>query len=618
MERQLNTLVGRLSLSANRGKVSGAAADGTVVSNGPVRALEFKSAELELSAKLRTLDALWHHDALRSLLLLGLAPQLSSLRTPRDLSALAEQLETDPVQALCSLRGGWMLFLVNHHRQEGLLATSRAGIRSPCFAALPDRILFGMSALDVARADPRLGALNSQALFDYLHWHFIPAPDTIFAGVERLRPGEFLHFGTKPPTRSYYWQASYGGSSRIFDFGANRDTFRKLLENGVRTETSAGRTGAFLSGGTDSSTIAGVLGHIAGAPIHTYSIGFDVDGFDEMAYARIAATHFGTIHHEHYLTPAEVLAAIPRVAVSYDQPFGNSSALPAFHCATLAQQDGMQRLLGGDGGDEIFGGNTRYAKQKIFELYWRAPSMLRTASESALLATSWTARAPLIRKARSYVEQARVPIPARLHTYNLITRIGAENIFEPAFLRSIDTQAAAQQEVAWYEQCTADDFVNRMLHLDWKYTLADNDLPKVVGTCDLAGIGVGFPMLNEDLVDFANNLPATQKVKGLQLRPFFKTALADFLPAAIIAKKKHGFGLPFGPWLVKHDYLHALASGALNTLASRGIVRPSFIRELLNERIREHAVYYGELVFVMLMLEQWLEAYQPSYRFESG
>ena len=127
--------------------------------------------------------------------------------------------------------------------------------------------------------------------------------------------------------------------------------------------------GCFLSGGTDSSTVAGTLKQVTGSAA-TFSIGFDAAGYDEMDYARIAAKHFGTDHHEHYVTPAELVSAIPKVAAHYDQPFGNSSAVPAYICATVARDHGVRKLLAGDGGDELFGGNTRYAKQKIFEAWW--------------------------------------------------------------------------------------------------------------------------------------------------------------------------------------------------------------------------------------------------------
>src|SRR5262249_16699723 len=135
--------------------------------------------------------------------------------------------------------------------------------------------------------------------------------------------------------------------------------------------------GTFLSGGTDSSTVAGMLGEVTGQPARTYSIGFDAQGYDEMAYARIAARHFNTRHNEYYVTSDDVVSAIPQIAAVHDQPFGNASAVPTFYCAKLARDDGVDVLLGGDGGDELFGGNDRYATQYLYSLYSDLPSGLR-------------------------------------------------------------------------------------------------------------------------------------------------------------------------------------------------------------------------------------------------
>ncbi len=139
--------------------------------------------------------------------------------------------------------------------------------------------------------------------------------------------------------------------------------------------------------------------------------------------------------------------------------------------------------------------------------------------------------------------------------------------------------------------------------------LAEGDLPKVRGTCGLAGLDVAFPMLDQGLLDFSLRLPAAYKLKGLKLRWFFKEALRGFLPDEILAKKKQGFGLPFGVWLTRNAALMDTARDALDTLAPRGIVRPDFLRTLLRERLPEHPGYYGEMVWILMMLEQWVRTH---------
>jgi asparagine synthase (glutamine-hydrolysing) len=144
--------------------------------------------------------------------------------------------------------------------------------------------------------------------------------------------------------------------------------------------------------------------------------------------------------------------------------------------------------------------------------------------------------------------------------------------------------------------------------------LAENDLPKVCGTAQLAGLTVGFPMLDARLVDFSLRLPTSYKLRVLRLRWFFKEALRGFLPDDIISKKKHGFGLPFGVWMTRNPALNTLAVDSLRSLGSRNIVRPAFIQDLLDNKLGSHPGYYGEMVWILMMLEQWLRVHSPDYR----
>ena len=199
-----------------------------------------------------------------------------------------------------------------------------------------------------------------------------------------------------------------------------------------------------------------------------------------------------------------------------------------------------------------------------------------------LLSTSLAGSLPVIRKASSYVEQASVPMPDRLQMYNLITRLGIEKTLTKGFLEQVDISSPLQhQRNVWAGAQTANN-TNRELSFDWRYTLAESDLPKVCGTTRLAGLEVGFPMLDDDLLAFSLRLPVDYKLKGLKLRWFFKEALRGFLPDEIITKKKQGFGLPFGVWATRNDALLKLASESVRSLVDRGILRADFVDYLLD------------------------------------
>lgn len=455
--------------------------------------------------------------------------------------------------------------------------------------------------------------LDPQALFDYLFFHAIPSPRTVFKGVQRVPPAHLAELVDGQVRLTRTWTPSFEPEPAP-DFDRLRDEFRGALQAAVAKRLDGGKAACFLSGGTDSSTVAGMIGLAAGRPAATFSIGFEAEGYDEMAYARIAARHFGTEHHEYYVTPDDLVRSIPAVAAHHDQPFGNSSALPAYYCALKAKEAGVTRLLAGDGGDELFGGNSRYAKQRIFGWYGLLPGPLRSGLMEPFFGLGAVGRTPLLKKGSSYIEQARVPMPDRLQMYNLLRRLGMAEVLEPGFLARVDTEGPARQQREVYAQAQARHEIDRMLAFDWRYTLAESDLPKVRGAAELAGIEVGFPMLDEALLALSLRLPPSYKLKGLKLRWFFKEALRGFLPEEILAKKKQGFGLPFGVWATRHAALGALAADSLQSVATRGIVRPAFVKSLLTELLPAHPGYYGEMVWILMMLEQWLRAHRPDFR----
>lgn len=547
----------------------------------------------------------------RSTLLLRGQPRDGASGQPLDAAALLARHRRHGEDLARGLHGRYAIAVLDGERPAVHLYNDRMAVEGWAWAAEGRRLRCAPRADTIADgADP-----DPQALFTYLSNHVIPSPDTVFRGVKRLPPASRLVFDASGARVAAHWQPVFTEPAQA-DFASLRDEFRSLVKAAVAREASrlGGTIGCFLSGGTDSSTVSGMWRQLAGEPVRAYSIGFDADGYDEMGYARIAAKHFGLDHREHYLTPDEVATGMPAVAASYDQPFGNSSAVAAYHCARVAHEQGCSALLAGDGGDELFGGNARYAKQSIFGWYEQVPSPLRSLLLQPLLDNGAAARVPLVKKASSYVQQARVPMPDRLHMYNLLRRLGLAEVLAPGFLAQVDPGHDLAQQREVYAASRGAHLVNRMLAYDWRYTLADNDLPKVLGTTGLAGIGTAFPLLVDEVLDFSLRLPHHYKLKGLKLRWFFKEALRGFLPDEIITKKKQGFGLPFGVWALRHPQLASLADDAMASFATRGVVNPGFMKRLRDELLPAHPGYYGELVWVITMLELWLRRHRPQWR----
>lgn len=512
-------------------------------------------------------------------------------------------------QILKLMAGSFSLAILDGAARKALLASDRMGTRSLCYAADAHKLVFGSNLDAIGTYPGSERRIRPQAIYDYVHFHVIPGPDTVYVDRSRLEPGTFLIWDNGQRRAAPYWSVEFVEDEKRA-FPALKEEFLALLRQSVAEAAEQASTGAFLSGGTDSSTVAGMLREVTGEAPRTYSIGFDAEGFDEVGYARIAARRFETRHREYYVTPGDVVSAVPRVAAVHDQPFGNASAVPTYYCAKLARGDGVDTLLGGDGGDELFGGNARYATQYFYSLYGDLPQPLRQAVLEP--AVGLLPGVGIIGKARRYMAHASMPMPARYDHYNLLQRLGPETVFTGEFLGGVCRAAPAEQVERAYRSSNADSLINRMLALDFKYTLADNDLPKVVRSSELAGVDVRFPLLHDEVVAFSARLSPGLKLRGPRLRYFFKKALQDFLPPEIITKTKHGFGLPFGRWLHSHAPLRQLAFESLSDLKRRHIVRAEFIDQLTGAHVNSHADYYGTMVWILMMLEQWLKQHPVS------
>lgn len=444
--------------------------------------------------------------------------------------------------------------------------------------------------------------ISKQAIFNYFYYHCIPAPFTIYKDTFKLMPGAVATLavdGNHQQTTLY--NPEFKQSST--DLDALKKRCAEIISDCVKTNVSSD-CGAFLSGGLDSSTVAGMLAKHSDNP-RTFSIGFEAEGYDETEYALITANHFATEHKVHYLQPEEIEQNFIEVAAFFDEPFGNSSSMAAYVCAKFAKENKVGRLLAGDGGDEIFAGNERYAKQKIFEVYGKLGSYIQAPLKWAFCETPLGGIGPL-KKGRSYIEQATTPLPDRLESYNFLNRFELDDMFENGFLSDVDKSIPLAEKQRRYHECTSDNFMDKMLYSDWKFTLADNDLVKVSKMCEMAGVEVKYPLLEKEVVDFSCTVPGDIKLPDTKLRDFYKQSFTGFLAQETLSKPKHGFGLPFGVWMKEQSALKDMTDKYLQNFKSRGIFKISFIEEAIDTYNQGHSGYYGELIWIMLVLEIWL------------
>jgi asparagine synthase (glutamine-hydrolysing) len=528
-------------------------------------------------------------------------------------AALVHAYEEHSQDVFKQLRGLFGCVIIDTRLERVLLAIDRTGQQTLYYFADDRTLAFGSSAGSVLASADREISLINQGIYNYVYFHMVPSPLSVYREIYKLPAAHFLDYRNGKAQLVNYWCPTFYESTSQRPLSALSTQLKGVLRSSVEhCLADSGKTGAFLSGGLDSSTVAGLLAESGAENTAAYSIGFAAEGYDEMAYARITAKHFNLKLHEYYVTPQDVVDALPLIATSYDEPFGNSSALPAYFCAKMAADNGVDTLLAGDGGDELFGGNERYVKQRVFEYYGTLPAYLRRGLIEPVLRLLPSAL-PLVPKAKSYISQANLPLPDRLQSYNFLHRHAAAEIFSDDFLEDVDVDLPLDLLQSIYHRPENASTLNRMLYLDWQITLADNDLRKVSQMCALAGVDVAYPMLNDELVDFSCQVPSIWKIKGRDLRHFYKQALTGWLPRETINKTKQGFGLPFGVWMKTYAPLREMAYDNLLKLKARQFIRPEFIDKAIAMHQSEHAAYYGELVWILTVFELWL-AGNKAYR----
>jgi len=534
----------------------------------------------------------------------------SSLNSAKEYKlSLIKSYEENGEQFLTQISGGFSLVLVDQEKQKIILAIDPIGQKSLYYAQTKNGLIFGSTADSIIQHPDVGNQISEQSIYDYVYFHQCPSPNTIYSKVNKLEGGQILTYQAGKVTLKQYWMPEFKEKLSGTIEQASKELQERLIQVVKKDVLTEQNTGAFLSGGLDSSSVAGALSRVYPGKAKTFTIGFPVEGYDEINYSRIASKHFKTQPHEYYLTPEDAVAAIPKIAEHYDEPFGNSSALPTYYCAKLAKENGVSRLLAGDGGDEIFAGNERYARQLLFESYLSVPGLMRTGFETIFNHLPQSIlKQNLFQKGKRYLEQANVPLPDRLQDYNFLHRHGVDEIFTDGFAERVNTAAPLQSLRDSYHRPQQATALNRMLYMDWKTTLHDNDLVKVNKMCEMAGIEVVYPMLDMSIIDLSCQIPSAEKLKNRQLRWFYKKAMNDFLPQEIINKSKHGFGLPFGIWLKEYQPLKELAYDSLHDLKKRPYFRAEFIDNAIKMHQSTHASYYGELIWILMMLEQWLQA----------
>ncbi len=522
--------------------------------------------------------------------------------TATDTEVIVHAYEEWGAAAFPRLRGMFALALLDRDARTVVIARDRVGIKPLYYAPVDGRLYFGSEIKSLLCAPDLPRDLNLDALDHYLSFLYAPRDESFFAAVRKLPPGHLLTWRNGRITVAPYWEPPAHETFTGSEHDAV-DCLQDVLTDAVRAHlVSDVPLGAFLSGGIDSSLVVALMARVSGARVKTFSIGFEQPEYDELAYARRVAQAFDTDHHEDIVKPDGV-GVLEQIVTHFDEPFGDTSALPTWYVSQLAARE-VTVVLSGDGGDEMFGGYTRYipdARVTAVDRY--APAALRR------MAGAVGARLPPGARGKRFLRHV-----ARDARGRYLDAIGFFTADDKAHLLSAgvrlqlsngDPECRLSRHFDRYAQLS---WPSQMMRFDVETYLPEDILTKVDRMSMAHSIEARVPLLDNFVIDFASSLPAALKIREGRRKHVLKEVAARFLPGELIDRRKQGFGVPLDVWF--RGSLRELFADSLLSARSlqRGYFQPAFIRRLINEHVtarRDHTFRLWQLV----VFERWLQQY---------
>lgn len=511
------------------------------------------------------------------------------------------------VQCLQFLKGMFAFAIWDSKERTLFLARDRVG-KKPLYYSIDTEGIAFASEPKAFLPDPNFKAeVNLEAISHYLSHQYIPSPLSAFKGVQKLNPAHYLLVKEGKVTIERYWSLSYKNSFVGSEEDATQELiakFRRAVKSRLISDVPLG---AFLSGGIDSSLTVALMSELGVRPLKTFSIGFEHNTLNELPYARMVASHFGTAHEE-LVVSANMTDIIPKLVWHYNEPYADSSALATYYVSQLARKH-VTVVLTGDGSDENLAGYNRYrwnVNRRQRDVLWKILRAARPMSDWLLAHTphnQWLRKFQSLLADRELTHQ-RAYAHSNFHfSPSLKSQCCTEE-----FLQESGNIDSADYIVKAYMNSDAVDSIDGTLDVDVHTYLLNDILVKVDIASMANGLEARSPFLDQDVMEFCASLPSHMKLRENTHKFILKKSAQDFLPQEIIHRPKKGFEIPIAHWF-KHDipemvYDVILSSRALN----RGYFRKHVVKQLVNEHMSGTRIRHKEL-WNLLMLELWHETY---------
>jgi asparagine synthase (glutamine-hydrolysing) len=513
-----------------------------------------------------------------------------------DTEVLVHLYEDHGLAFLHELNGMFAIALWDARRRQLLLARDRLGIKPLYFARIPGGVAFGSEPKALLEHPAVSRAPDFTAIHHYLSLKNVPAPLSAFRDIGQLRSGELAVCADGSIERRRWWNVEFDQCADLDESEAS-DQIRALLEDSVRLQMRSDVPfGAYLSGGIDSSSVVALLAKLGASKIKTFTLVYD-DNFpnkeEDRHFARVVAQRYGTEHHEHRVTFADLPEKIDHVVRSFDEPF---SGVISTYFITQSISRHVKVALSGDGADEMFGSYLAH----------------RLAAPLAAYAAGCNDPAALVPfendVPRLAALVARGDEAARRAGLFLLDDAEKYELYSPRMLEAVGASATEALIRGVLQQCRSSDALNRALFLDLETLLPDQVLAFVDRLSMAHSVEVRPPFLDHRLVQFVADLPGNIKIRGGRVKHILKEAVSDLLPAELLARPKEGFIMPVNEWLIGNLKDYVQATLAPKRLARHGLFRADAIRRMLDAHY-SGTVNRGSQIWNLLMLQLWWEEY---------
>ena len=525
-------------------------------------------------------------------------------KTKSDTEVIVHAYEQWGLDALEKLRGMFAIAIWDDRQQQLLLARDRVGKKPLYYFDDDKQFLFGSEIKSILAGPDIPKDLDYTALYDYFSLLYVPSPKTIFKSIRKLPAGHYAVVNADRTIVEPYWDISFYPDPNLTEARIMEDLLN-ILEEATRIRMiSEVPLGAFLSGGVDSSAVVAMMSKASLKPVVTNSISFDVARYNEAGFAKQVSGLFMSDHNEYHVTP-EAVSAIEKLSWHYDEPFGDSSAVPTYYVSKTAREK-VTVSLSGDGGDENFAGYRRYYFDMRENL---VRNLVPERFRKPLFATIGhlypkADYLPQIFRGKAFISNvARDPVDAYYFSVSAMYGQDKNKLLHPDILQHLKGYRTRDLFYDYYANAPADDHLSRIQYLDIKTYLCEDILTKVDRASMAVSLEVRCPVLDHLFMEYAAKIPWSYKLSGTDGKHIFKKAMKKYLPENILYRKKMGFGVPVAEWLRKElkEYGRQFV---LEGKASRSYMRGNTLNQIWNEHQRGTRNRSTELWMIM-MLNLW-------------